>query len=82
MVKTAYNNIRGDIIPAKINIIIYPDKDSGGYWAKSVNIPGAFTQGDTIQETEKNMYEAIDLLLEDDYDEIINYTLDFEVCDA
>ena len=81
--KTAYNNNRGDIImPTTIRVIIYPAEDVGGYWAKSVTIPGAFTQGDTIQETEKNMYESVDLLLEDDYPEIINYTLEFEVRNA
>ena len=81
--KTTYNNIRGDIImPKKIHVIIRPAEDVGGYWAESVTIPGAFTQGDTIWETEKNMYESIELLLEDDYPEITDYTLEFEVCNA
>jgi predicted RNase H-like HicB family nuclease len=78
----AYNNIRGDVMLKKIHVVIYPAEDVGGYWAKSVTIPGAFTQGKTIQETEKNMYESVELLLEDDYPEITNFTLDFEVQNA
>lgn len=85
MLKTTskeYNNIRGDIMLKIIHVKIHPAEDVGGYWAESVTIPGAFTQGDTIQETEKNMYESVDLLLEDDYPEITDYTLEFEVCSA
>ena len=81
-IKSAYNNGRGDAELKKIHVIIYPAEDVGGYWAKSITIPGAFTQGDTVQETEKNMYESIALLLEDDYPEITEYTLEFEVSNA
>ena len=38
--------------------------------------------GDTVRETEINMYEAIDLMLEDAYPEITDYTVEFEVRDA
>ena len=85
MVKTSTpvnDNIKSGVVPTTIHVIIYPAEDVGGYWAKSVTIPGAFTQGDTIQETEKNMYESVSLLLEDDYPEIIEYTLEFEVSNA
>ncbi|MCL2160002.1 MAG: type II toxin-antitoxin system HicB family antitoxin [Oscillospiraceae bacterium] len=68
--------------PKVIHVAIFPSEDVGGYWAKSITMPGAFTQGDTIQETEKNMYEAVDLLIEDDYPEITEYTLEFEVRNA
>jgi predicted RNase H-like HicB family nuclease len=74
--------MRRDAMPTTIRVVIRPAEDVGGYWAKSVTIAGAFTQGDTIQETEKNMYESVDLLLEDDYPEITDYTLEFEVRDA
>ena len=84
--KVAYNNVRGDVMTKTvhvIHVIICPcEEEVGGYWAKSVTIPGAFTQGDTIQETEKNMYESVELLLEDDYPEITEFTLEFEVCNA
>ena len=65
-------------MPTTIYVRIRPCEDTGGYWAESVTIPGAFTQGDTIQETESRMYESVDLLLEDDHPEIDEYTLAFE----
>ena len=71
-----------DIAPKTIHVIVHPAEDTGGYWAESTTIPGAFTQGDTIQETEKSMYESVGLLLEDDYPEIADYTLEFEVRNA
>ena len=80
--KTAYNNSRGDTMVKTIRVIIHPAEDAGGYWAESITIRGAFTQGDTIQETEKNMYESFDLLIEDDYPDIKEYTLEFEVQNA
>ena len=81
--KTAYNNIRGDYtMPTTIHVVIRPAEDVGGYWAKSITIPGAFTQGDTIHETERNMYESMELFLEDDYQEITDFTLEFEVLNA
>ena len=81
--KTAYNNNRGDTaMPTTIRVIIHPAEDIGGYWAESITIPGAFTQGTTVQETEKNMYESVELLLEDDYPEITDFTLEFEVQNA
>jgi predicted RNase H-like HicB family nuclease len=87
MLKTAskaYNTARrGVIMPTVINVRIHPcEDDVSGYWAESVTIPGAFTQGETIQETEQHMYESVALLLEDDHPEITEYSLSFEVCDA
>jgi len=85
MVKTKqieYGFIKSNEKAKTIHVNIYPAEDVGGYWAKSVTIPGAFTQGDTVRETEKNMYEAVELMLEDDYPEITDFTLEFEVRDA
>jgi len=39
---------------------------------------GVNTDGETIQEVESNMFEAMDLYLED-YPEISEYSLNFEV---
>jgi len=81
--KTAYNDVRGDETMVKtIHVVVRPAEDVGGYWAKSTTIPGAFTQGSTIQETEKNMYESVELLLEDDYPNITDFALEFEVLNA
>lgn len=37
----------------------------GGYWAICPEIPGANGQGETIEETKKNLQEAIKLILDD-----------------
>ncbi len=37
----------------------------GGYWAICPEVPGANGQGETIEETKKNLRQAIDLILED-----------------
>jgi len=58
--------------------VIINTAEEGGYWAKCPQLPGCFTQGETLRETQTNMYEAIDLYLEDTpYD--ANYVLSFEV---
>ena len=81
--KAAYNNIRGDdTMPVIFNVIIRPAEDVGGYWATCF-MPngGCNAQSDTIQETQKDMLEAISFYLED-YPEIVNYYVEFEVRDA
>ena len=83
--RTAYNNIRGDVVPVIFNVftaIIHPAEDVGGYWA-SCDMPngGCTAQGETIQETQKDILEAVDFFLED-YPEISNYYVEFEVRDA
>jgi predicted RNase H-like HicB family nuclease len=37
----------------------------GGYWAICPEIPGANGQGETVEETKKNLIEAIELIFED-----------------
>lgn len=44
-------------------VIIIQEKD-GSYSGKSVDFPGAITQGDTLTESRKNMKEAIELVRE------------------
>jgi len=78
--KTVYNNVGGDIVmPVIFDVIIRPAEDVGGYWA-TCHMPdgGVNTVGDTIQEVENNMFESMDLYLED-YPEITEYSLNFEV---
>jgi predicted RNase H-like HicB family nuclease len=81
--ETAYNNIRGDVMYTTFKVTIYPCIDTAGYRAvcKMPN-GGANTMGDTIQDTQRNMYESMDLFLEDDYPEIKEYSLEFEVRNA
>jgi predicted RNase H-like HicB family nuclease len=80
--KTIYNNIKGDIMPTIFNVIIYPCVDTAGYWA-TCRMPdgGVNTDGETIQEVERNMFEAMGLYLED-HPEIAQYSLAFEVRNA
>ncbi|MCL2170559.1 MAG: type II toxin-antitoxin system HicB family antitoxin [Defluviitaleaceae bacterium] len=57
---------------------IWKNEAGDGYWA-SCDMPngGANTVGDTIQEVCANMYEAMELYLED-YPQINNFLLTFE----
>jgi predicted RNase H-like HicB family nuclease len=65
------------------NVAIYADPDVGGYWAQCTSLGGCFTQGETIKETELNMFEAVDLFLDDGSgSEIPDYFLAFEVSNA
>lgn len=79
----AYNNsIGGDIMPITYTVVIRPCVDAEGYWAECpMENGGCVTQAATLHEIQKNMLEAVELYLED-YPEITNYYLAFEVCDA
>ena len=64
------------------HVVVHPCVDTTGYWAECPMDSGCcFTDGETMQETQKNMFESVALYLED-YPEITNYRLVFEVRDA
>ena len=64
-------------------VTIHPATDVGGYWAEcTMPNGGCNTQGDTLRETQINMYEAMDLCLEDDYPDVTEYVLWFVLADA
>lgn len=42
-------------------VILIPDKESGGYVVEVPSLPGCRTQGDTIEEALANAQEAIKL---------------------
>jgi len=46
------------------NAIFAPEKE-GGYSVSVPDLPGCFSQGDTFEEAENNIKEAIELYLED-----------------
>lgn len=48
-----------------INAIVHPAEE-GGYWAEVPELPGCFTEGDSLDEIRVNLREAISLYLEDD----------------
>lgn len=43
---------------------IYEKADEGGYIGYVAELPGANTQGETIEETRENLKEAVAMLLE------------------
>lgn len=43
---------------------IYEKAEEGGYIAYVAELPGANTQGDTLEEARENLKEAVSLLLE------------------
>ena len=43
---------------------IYEKADEGGYIGYVAEIPGANTQGETIEETRQNLKDAVELLLD------------------
>lgn len=47
----------------KLQVIIHKAEE-GGYWAEVPALPGCVTQGDTPEEVEVNVQEAIELWLE------------------
>lgn len=44
--------------------VIYEEDPEGGYIVRVPALPGCHTQGETIEEAEKNIREAIELYLE------------------
>jgi len=43
---------------------IYEKAEEGGYIGYVAELPGANTQGETLEETRENLKEAVELLLE------------------
>ena len=40
------------------------ESEGGGYWAFVEEVPGAITQGETLEEMRENLKEAVSLMLE------------------
>lgn len=41
-----------------------PESEGGGYWAFVEEVPGAITQGETLEEVRENLQDAVSLMLE------------------
>jgi len=41
-----------------------PESEGGGYTAYAEELPGAISEGDTLDEARKNLRDAVELLLE------------------
>lgn len=75
---TDYNNhIEGDTVPVYTVII---QRDESGFWGVC-DMPngGANSMGNTIYETQRNMYESMALFLKDDYPEVSDFSLNFVI---
>ena len=60
-----------------LKAIMHPAEE-GGYWAEVPALPGCVTQGETLQELEANLREAIELWLSVD-DEAMESTANDKV---
>jgi predicted RNase H-like HicB family nuclease len=58
----------------KIFSVIYEPSVEGGYVVSVPVLPGCYSQGETIEEAQKNIQEAIELYLEET-NEIVNQDL-------
>ncbi len=45
-----------------VKVLVRPNKD--GWWAEVTDLPGCYSQGDTLEKLKKNLDEAIDLHIE------------------
>jgi predicted RNase H-like HicB family nuclease len=46
-------------------VFVYKAEEEGGYWATVAELPGCFTQGETLDEIRENIVDAIQCHLED-----------------
>jgi predicted RNase H-like HicB family nuclease len=44
--------------------VIFHQAEEGGYWAEVPALPGCYSQGESIEETVKNVREAIEAHIE------------------
>ncbi len=56
----AYNNSMGAILTGVYEAV----PEGGGYVAYVAELPGAISEGDTLEEARENLRDAISLLLE------------------
>ena len=56
----------------KLTIVLEPQEE-GGFTAYAPSLPGCISQGDTKEEAIKNIKEAVELYLEVDTNELIEF---------
>lgn len=57
----------------KLTIVLEP-QDEGGFTAYVPSLPGCISEGDTKEEAIKNIKEAVELYLEADTNELVEFT--------
>jgi predicted RNase H-like HicB family nuclease len=46
------------------SVLVYEaEPEEGGYWAKVAELPGCYTQGETLDEIKVNVHDAIETYL-------------------
>ena len=58
--------------PKRHFTIRYNEEEEGGFSGQCMELPGAISQGDTLEELKENMKDAISLILESIRDEADN----------
>ncbi len=49
----------------KYTVLVYEaEPDEGGYWATVAELPGCMTSGETLEEIEENVKDAIETYIE------------------
>ena len=73
-----FNNLIEDEVVPIFNVVIHKNEEGDGFWA-ICDMPtgGASTMGNTVRETQQNMYDSMTLFLKDDYPEVRDFSLNF-----
>ncbi len=50
----------------KYTVIIHRDIQEGGFWGECSELPGCYSQGESIDELMQNMKEAVELYLDEE----------------
>jgi predicted RNase H-like HicB family nuclease len=56
-------------MPVTKYTILYRDEEEGGFSGRCLELPGAVSQGETLEELELNMTDAVQLILASIYEE-------------
>ena len=56
----------------KYTIVIHRAEQDGGFWGECLELPGCYSQGETLNELMQNMQEAIELYLDEPETEKVN----------
>ncbi len=57
--------------------VVLEKQEEGGYTAYVPSLPGCISQGETREEALNNIKEAVELYLEADIDEVVEYEGEF-----
>lgn len=58
------NEYNKPLSPKRQFTVRYQEEEDGGYSGQCLEIPGALSQGETLEELKENMKDAISLILE------------------